>query len=390
MPHFDKSEYDERVAKTKAAMAAAGIDLLIATNPANMCYLTGFDAWSFYVHQMVLVALDEDEPLWIGRLMDRAAAAVTTYLPESNTIGYPDRYVQSTERHPMDFVADLIEDRGWAGATIGTEMDSYYYTAACQAALLRNLPNAGFADATSLVAWVRVIKSPAEIAQMDKAARIVEIAMRKAYDLIEPGRRQCDAVAEIVASEIRGTPEFGGDYTAIVPMLPTGIGTSTPHITWSDETFRSGEATILELAGCHRRYHCPMARTLHLGKPPQKLADTAAIVVEGTNLALEAIKPGVLAEEVEAVWRGHIAKHGLEKESRIGYSTGLNYPPDWGEHTVSLRPGDKTELQPGMTIHMIPGMWLDDWGCEVSECFQVTETGARSLCDFPQGLEVKT
>ena len=196
-------------------------------------------------------------------------------------------------------------------------------------------------------------------------------------------------MAEIVASEIRGTPAFGGDYTAIVPMLPTGIGTSTPHITWSDEPFKSGEATILELAGCHRRYHCPMARTLHLGKPPQKLADTAAIVVEGTNLALEAVKPGVLAEEVEAVWRGHIAKHGLEKESRIGYSTGLSYPPDWGEHTVSLRPGDKTELKPGMTIHMIPGMWLDDWGCEVSECFEVTETGARKLCNFPQGLEVK-
>ena len=69
----------------------------------------------------------------------------------------------------MDFVADLIKEKGWDGATIGTEMDSYYYTAACQASLLRNLPNAGFADATSLVAWVRVIKSPAEIcAQMDK------------------------------------------------------------------------------------------------------------------------------------------------------------------------------------------------------------------------------
>ena len=73
----------------------------------------------------------------------------------------------------------------------------------------------------------------------------------------------------------------------------------------------------------------------------------------------------------------------------MGYSTGLNYPPDWGEHTLSLRAGDTTELQPNMTIHMIPGIWQDDWGVEISECFRVTETGAEPFCDVPQALIVK-
>ena len=132
-----------------------------------------------------------------------------------------------------------------------------------------------------------------------------------------------------------------------------------------------------------------MARTVHLGPPPRKLADTAKIVVEGLNNALEAARPGVACEEVEAVWRDTISRHGIVKESRIGYSTGLNYPPDWGESTLSLRPGDRTELQPDMTIHMIPGVWIDDWGVEISECFRVTDTGAERFAEFPQELVVK-
>ena len=110
--------------------------------------------------------------------------------------------------------------------------------------------------------------------------------------------------------------------------------------------------------------------------------------MEGLNQTLEAIKPGMLCEQVELVWRRHIAKAGLEKESRIGYSMGLNYPPDWGEHTASLRPGDKTVLAPNMTFHMILGMWLDNYGFECSESFRVTEKGCETFADFPRKLFV--
>jgi Xaa-Pro aminopeptidase len=188
---------------------------------------------------------------------------------------------------------------------------------------------------------------------------------------------------------VSGTPEFGGDYSSICPMLPTGVGTSTPHLTWNDAPFETGEATILELAGVRRRYHCPMARTVHLGAPPRRLADTAEVVVEGLDNAIAAAKPGATCEEVESAWRRTIERHGIVKDSRIGYSTGLNYPPDWGESTLSLRPGDRTVLEPNMTLHIIPGVWLDDWGVEISECVHVTETGAQPFCDFPRKLFVK-
>ena len=386
---FEKSEYLARIRKTKKSMADQGIDVLLATNPANMNYLTGYDGWSFYVHQLVVLALDSDEPVWIGRGMDANAAKVTTFLNHDNILGYPDDYVQTPVKHPMDYVADFLKEQGWDKKGIGIEMDSYYFTAACYESLKRNLPNADFRDATTLVNWVRVIKSAQEIKYMKQAARIIEKTMQVAVDMVRPGVRQCDAAAAVYQAEISGTEEYGGDYTSFCPMLPTGVGTSTPHLTWTDQPFVNGEATILELAGARHHYHCPMARTVHLGKPPKKLADTAAVVVEGLNNALAAAKPGVECQEVEAVWRETIKKHGIIKESRIGYSTGLNYPPDWGEHTLSLRPGDTTTLQPNMTIHMIPGVWMDDWGIEISECFRVTETGSETLANFPRELFVK-
>ena len=386
---FSQAEYDARLHATKTRMQERGIDLLLVTHPANINYLTGYDGWSFYVPQVVLVHLEAVQPVWIGRKMDARAAEVTTYLTRDNIIGYPDDYVQSLIKHPFDYVSDRIVAWGWGDQVIGLEMDSYYFTATSYFSLHHQLPNARFQDAAALVNWVRSVKSQAEIDLMRRAARILENCMNVGIERVQEGVRQNDAVADIMHAQVSGTPEYGGDYTAIVPMLPSGEGTSTPHLTWSDRPFQRGEATILELAGCHQRYHCPQARTVFLGQPPQNLADAARWVLEGMDAALDAVKPGVMCEDVERAWRECVAKYGLTKDSRIGYSVGCNYPPDWGEHTMSLRPGDRTELQENMCFHMILGIWMDDWGLEISETIRVTDTGAECLADVPRPLVVK-
>ncbi len=390
MALFETSEYRTRIQKTKERMAQEGMDVLLVADPANMNYLTGYDGWSFYTPQLVIVSTDADEPVWVGRGMDANGAKHTTFLAPENIIGYPDHYVQSPVRHPLNFVADVLRERGLADKTIGVEMDAYYFTAKSFAELTRSLPNGRFSDASLLINWIRLVKSPQEIEYMKQAGKIMEKVMQVAIDTVAPGVRECDAVAAIYNAQIRGTDEFGGDYTAIVPMMPTGEKTSTPHLTWTDQPYQNETAVNLELAACRNRYHSPLARTMYLGQnPPQKLQDTAQVVVEGLHAALDAAKPGTVCEEVEAVWRQTIAKLGLVKESRIGYAMGLNYPPDWGEHTASLRPGDKTVLQPNMTFHMILGMWMDDWGFECSESFRITDTGSETFADFPRKLFIK-
>ena len=388
-PAFSCEEYAVRQKKTRRAMAEASLDVLVVTEPANMCYLTGYDGWSFYTPQCLLVAQALDEPVLIVRGMDANAGPVTTYLSSDNILGYPDHLVQQPDRHPMDWVSEEMRRRGIATGAVGIEMDSYYFSPMAYEHLKAGLPDARIANANNLVNWIRAIKSPAEIAYMREAARIIERTMRVAIDAVAPGVRQCDAVAAIYETAIRGVDGVGGDYPAIVPMLPSGVGASTPHLTWSDAPFKAGEATILELAGVRRRYHCPMARTVSLGAPPAKLADASAVICDGIAAALDAARPGATCEDVERAWRGVLARSGFEKESRIGYSVGLNYPPDWGEHTMSLRPGDCTELQANMTFHMIPGLMLDDCGIEISECFLITETGAECFYDVDRPLVVK-
>ncbi len=151
--------------------------------------------------------------------MDANAAKVTTFLDHENIFGYPDDYVQSTIKHPMHYVADLLKSKGWDRGTIGVEMDSYYFTAACYQTLVGALPNASLVDAGTLVNWVRVIKSADELAYMRQAARIIEKTMDTGVEMVRAGVRQCDAVAAIYASMVSGTPEFGGDYSSICPLL---------------------------------------------------------------------------------------------------------------------------------------------------------------------------
>lgn len=386
--NFSRAEYADRLARTQSAMAKAGLDLLIVSDPSNMAWLTGYDGWSFYVHQCVVVPSD-GEPIWYGRGQDANGAMRTVYMAEDRIVGYPDHYVQSTERHPMDHLSGVLSDRGLARGTIGVEMDNYWFSAAAFAALQRNLPNARFADATALVNWQRAVKSPQELAYMRIAGGIVEAMHRRIVETIEPGMRKCDLVAEIYDAGIRGVDGHGGDYPAIVPLLPSGSDAAAPHLTWDDKPMRRGEGTFFEIAGCYKRYHCPLSRTVFLGKPTQTFLDAEKAVLEGMEAGLEAARPGNVCEDIANAFFGVLRKYGIVKDNRTGYPIGLSYPPDWGERTMSLRPGDRSELKPGMTFHFMTGLWMQDWGLEITESIAITETGVELLAKFPRQLFVK-
>ena len=386
--NFTREEYAERLSKTRNAMEKAGIDLLVVTDPSNMHWLTGYDGWSFYVHQCVLVP-PSGEPIWYGRKQDANGAKRTAYLDHDNIIGYPDHYVQSTERHPMDLLSQIIDEYKWSGLTVGVEMDNYYFSAAAYASLQKNLPNASFKDAAGLVNWQRAVKSPTELDYMRKAGKIVELMHKRIVEVVEPGMRKCDLVAEIYDAGFRGTPDFGGDYPAIVPLLPSGADASAPHLTWDDKPMRIGEGTFFEIAGAYKRYHCPLSRTVFLGKPTQAFLDAEKATLEGMEAGLAAAKPGNSCEDIANTFFAVLKKYGIIKDNRTGYPIGLSYPPDWGERTMSLRPGDRTELKPGMTFHFMTGLWREDMGLEITESIAITETGVECLSNVPRQLFVK-
>ena len=386
---FEKQEYKDRLKKVKISMQKKGIDLLVSHDPANMNYLTGYDAWSFYYAQCVLVHINEDEPICFVRAQDGGGAYIKTYLQDKNIIEYDEKYIHTWPLHPYKYLAEIIIKRKWDSLNIGLEMDSHYFTAFCYETLKKGLPNAKLLDAERLVNWVRVVKSNEEIKLMQSAARIVENGMRAAFKSINPGVRQCDAVADIQKALFNGTDEFGGDYPSITTLLPTGKGTSASHLTATDEKFVSGEATIIEIAGAYKRYHCPMARTVLLGEKDQKKIDTMKATNEALEAGIAVTKPGNTVDDVAQKFWGVLDKYKIKKDSRTGYSIGIGYPPDWGEQTFNILKGDKTILQPNVTFHMIAVMQFGDWGVEASEAVRVTESGSELFCNLSRELHIK-
>ena len=148
---FSAPEYQRRLCKTRQAMQAAGLDMLFITDPSNMAWLTGYDGWSFYVHQGVIVPADSD-PVWWGRSQDANGALRTVWMSDDRIHGYADHYVQSTERHPMQDLAKRLQNYRAGSKRIGVELDNYYYSAKAHQVLCETLatisPDITLQDAT--------------------------------------------------------------------------------------------------------------------------------------------------------------------------------------------------------------------------------------------------
>jgi ectoine hydrolase len=382
---FDLAEYMNRLHLTRMAMDASGVDVLIVTDPSNMYWLTGYDGWSFYVPQCIVISQGE-APLWFGRQMDTNGAKRTVYMEDSCLNWYEDHYVQSDDRHPMSVLARLIQDKGWSKSSIGVEKDNVYFTAKGFEVLTAALPNATFKDTTRLVKWQRIIKSPKEIEYMRAGGKIVSAMHERISEVLRPGSKQSDVVAEIYHTGTKGVGDLWGDYPAGAPQIGAGADASAPHLTWTDRKLEVGESIFFELAGVYKRYHVPLSRTYHIGKPVQKFVEAEKAIIEGMEVGLQNSVVGNTCEDVAKAYYAVVEKHGLSKPSRAGYSVGVAYPPDWGEHTASIRLGDKTVLQPGMTFHFMSGLWMGDWGIEITESILITDSGPECLSTIPRRL----
>ena len=382
-------ELTDRLDRTRSRMQRAGLDGLVVVDPANLHYLTGYDAWSFYMPQLLFVPL-EGEPLLIMRAMDAQGAHRTAQTPRERILGYPESLVHQRAAHPFDWAAEQLREHGFARfGRVGYEAEAHFLTVRAFHALERGLPEWRLVDAHELVNWVRLVKSPLELDLMRAAGRVASAAMQAGIEALGTGVRLNDVAAAIQFAQAAGVDGAEGDYPAIVPMLPTGESADTPHMTFSARRLEAREAISIELAGAHRRYHAPLARTVSLGRPDARLAGLAEVTAEGLQGVLDGLRPGRAIADVHRSWREHLAGHGVEKPSRLGYSIGIGYPPDWGEHTVSIREDDETAIEPGMCLHVIAGMWMDGYGCELSESVAVTGDGVELLTSAPRELIVR-
>jgi Xaa-Pro dipeptidase len=383
MAAFERNEYLGRLAETRRRMQAAGVDAMLVINWSNLHYLIGYEGWSDYVPQ-VLVVDENEEPRLIVREMDVPCAVHSAFISPKNVFGYSEDFIANQFTHPYDHFAQLFQRWGIDGKRLGIELSGASLTPKAYARLQAVLPNATFVDCSGLVTWQRLKKSSAELVYMRQAGKIADLAMQAAIDGARAGVRECDVGALAMAAQCRGTPEFGGDRPKS-PHFGVGVKSSSPHLGWTDDVLKPGTAVNIELGGHRMRYVAGLSRTIHIGEPPKKLQDLHQATREAMEVTFGSLRPGWTCEEVEALVRTTTRRHGYEKKSRVGYAIGI----DWTELSASFRPGDMTVLEPDMTFHLMLGMWYDDWGYVLSEAFQVTDRGAKSFSALPRDLFVK-
>jgi ectoine hydrolase len=243
-------------------------------------------------------------------------------------------------------------------------------------------------DATALVNWQRLVKSEEEIAFMRKAgADLREDRAHSGSSLSRPGLRKNELVAEITRAAILGVDEDWGDYPAIVPLTPSGMDATAPHLTWNGAPMKAGEATFFELSGCYpplSRAVLPNGLSRH---PPDDMLRASEALIEGLEAGLAAARPATApaTSPMRSVrrWRRRASSEG----AKVRLSHRLSYPPDWGERTVSHPTEDETVLEPGMVFHFMPGLWIDHWGLETTETILIRDTGpAECLCASNEAL----
>ncbi|BAV52793.1 PUTATIVE HYDROLASE/PEPTIDASE PROTEIN (plasmid) [Mesorhizobium loti] len=382
MPAFSQQEYRERAKRLRQQMTDRGVDAMLILNESNINYHTGYEGYSDYVPQLALVCQDEEDPWLILREIDTLCAYQTSYLPESRILSYPERYIGSSKRTPWEPIADLIKERSKSNR-IGVEMGAKILGTKAYAALANNLDMSNAIDADGMIATLQRVKSPAELAFMEQAGKIADRALQAGRLEIAVGARECDVAAAVQSALIKGTPEFPGGPCYGALTMPVGSPANAPHLKWSDASYKMGCQTNFEIGAFRHRYVCALSRTIFLGEPSARAQHLHRAALDGFLAEFDAIRPGVKCSDVSAAFQRAFEPYGVRKESRSGYSTGI----DWGSD-LSFNPDDHTVIEPNMTFHVLVGIWEKHDGYIFSETVRVTENGARSLSNMSRDLLV--
>jgi Xaa-Pro dipeptidase len=377
---FSLTEYQRRLSGVREQMRLRELDHLVVFVPENLYYLTGYQTPGYYAFQCLLVP-ESGPPALVVRHLEVTNALALSWIASEDIVSIPD-----TE-DPVVVTRRALEFRGMLSGRVGVELDAWFVGARLVRRLEDVVTRAGgrMLDASGCVEQVRLIKSPAEVDLMRRAARVAEAGVQAGVDALAVGATENEVAAEVHRAVILA----GGEYMSLPPFVASGPRSALAHATWAGRRIGPGDPVFFEVSGCCQRYSSALMRTACLQPVPVEVQRRAEAVIEGLTRAIGAMRPGVPAAEVDRVCRqpieaagyGHLFRH------RTGYSIGVNFPPDWGEgHIMSLKATEARCLEAGMVFHLVPAVLGDGWGIGFSETVLVTETGPEVLTRFRRQL----
>ncbi len=379
---FPYSEYQRRVAELRERMAQRLLDAVIISDAENIMYLTDYQTTGYSFFQALVIPL-EGEPFMVTRKLEESNVIARTWV--EITRPYPD-----TGDAIQMLVTSLVEF-GLAGKTIGYERNSYYFTAYHQDYFQTSFSKSRLMDCFGIVEQGRLYKSAVELEAMQKAAVATRAGMKAGIEATRAGVTE----NEIGGAICQAMFSAGGEIPAVMPYVTSGPRTMIGHASWEGRTVQPGEHVFLEVAGCYRRYHTAMMRTVICGELSDSMHKAQEIMKLALKQAREELRPGLTVSDADKMLRNIINDNdiGARLITRSGYSIGIAFPPSWDEgYILSLYQGSSHILEQGMTFHVIPWMWgVDgDKTCGISDTFYITEKGCGSFFhDVKQNFTLK-
>lgn len=368
---FEAAEFEARRQALLAAMRARGLDAVILNGSANIAYLTGFGSLAYGTTALV-VGLD-GTGTWVIRrteLSNIAALGAELWAKEGVGVADGENFFAALEH--------VLAERHPGARRVGIELGTIKPSLAGFVGITASLR---WVNASGLVESLRRVKSPAEIALLQRGGQIVARACRDGFEALCPGITDTELAAVVTASLVRN----GSDRMAQMPNVCAGPRTARAHVTWCGAEIQPGEVINIEPAACLRDYHTPVYRMYSLGEPPAE----ARRMFEVCRAALEAgyatVRPGMAAHDAARAFEAVIEQAGYAEfmVTRPAYSIGCALPPGWGEDEVAaIRRNSDQVLEAGMCFHVVPCLYRPGLGCIAASMPSVlTADGLQPLAD---------
>ena len=378
---FTAEEFAGRLARVRAEMRAQELDWLVAVHPVSIHWLTGSDAKSYQEFQCLLVGA-RDEPLVVLTRHGEVHEFETDSLADE-----VQGFGGGENEDPIQAFARLARRHGLPGKRVGLEVPAYYLHPHHYLALRDLLGDALVAEPTDLVARLKLVKSPAELALIRRAAAIADLGMERFSRDVAAGTTEL-----ALAGGVYETLLSNGSGIAASPInLVSGPRSAYSHGAPTERVLQRGDYGSIEFGATCRRYTATIGRQFALGTPTARMQELYDVVRRASDAMIAVIREGVPATEPHEAARTVIGEVGLEpyRVHTSGYGLAPGFPPSWAEPLHMI--GDSPYiLEAGMVVTVEPPVFIgsEGLGARIIDNVLVTPTGAELLGRFPRDLVV--
>ena len=378
---FSPAEFDERRARVRAAMRAAGLDWLVMFHPVSIHWLTGSDAKSYQEFQCLVLSASPGPLTILTREGERNEFQDDALVDEILSFGGGEN------ADPLPAFDKLANRLGLPRARVGMEVPAYYLHPHDYVRLKQLLGGALVAEPTNLVHDLKLVKSPAELDYIRQASTKADAAMAVFASALREGHSELAVAGKVYAALLEADSGIAASPINLVSGERSGFSHGAP----TQRLLRQGDFGSVEYGATHRRYTATIGRQFSIGAPTPRMLEIFDVVRRASDACIAEIRDGVAASRPHAAAKRVISQAGLD-DSRVhttGYGLAPGFPPSWGEPIHMLGDSPYT-LRAGMVLSVEPPVFIggEKLGARIIDNVLVTRDGAEILSRFSRDMIV--